>query len=478
MHRLGPLLRTGVLCFGLAVVPGRPQAGREAVMEAISARRFSVALELLDGILGTEKTNPALWTLRGVVLTELRREAESLASFRNALSLDPGFLPALERAAEIELRRNDPSARSTLGRILGQRPADPVAHLMAGVAAFREKDCSATLDHFAKARSTVHDNAIALSHEGQCQFEAGKALEASEIYRRLLELRPDDRRARFNLGLSLHEAGKQREAAAALQPLTAAPHDGDALRLLAGVFESMGDVKRAVGLLQEAIAAQPEDERAYLHLAALCLSRDSAALGIQVLTGGLKKVTRSGKLHAARGMLHAHLGQYEPAEKDFEAADPASAALGLAVTRQVQGRAGDAIPALRERLRRAPGDASSAAALARALREDGATPGSAAFDEAISALQRAVALDPRHLDARVELGKALLGAGRPDEAVIHLRTAAEADPRGRASAYLLIRALMRTKQSEEVRKQVEHYRSLLEREAPRPHTFDSGRAGK
>jgi tetratricopeptide (TPR) repeat protein len=313
-------------------------------MEAIAAKRYEEALRLVDVLLGTEKTNPALWTLRGVVLGELRRDDDSLASFRQALRLDPAFVPALERATEIEFRRKDPALKSSLDRILAVRPEDSTAHLMSGVIAYRARDCHAALAHFARAGTRTGQTPAALAQQGHCQFELGRPAEAAASFRRLLQLRPADRTARFNLGLSLHEAGNHNEAAGAIAPL--GETDAGALRLLATVWESSGEVQKAVDTLLKAIAVQPEDEGSYLHLAALCLARDSAALGIKVLAGGLDLVPSPGRLHAARGMLYAHLGQFEEAERDFRDADPASGAMGLAATRRVQGRASEAVALL------------------------------------------------------------------------------------------------------------------------------------
>lgn len=87
----------------------------------------------------------------------------------------------------------------------------------------------------------------------------------------------------------------------------------------------------------------------------------------------------------------------------------------------------------------------------RALREEGRDDGMGAddwydsavdleavsVDEAIDAYGRALALDPTHSDAHLNLGRLLHEAGRVQEAEAHYRSAASADPRSARAFYNL-----------------------------------------
>ena len=49
--------------------------------------------------------NPQLWTFRGIALSGKGDKKEALSAFRHALANSPDYLPALEGAAQIEVRR-------------------------------------------------------------------------------------------------------------------------------------------------------------------------------------------------------------------------------------------------------------------------------------------------------------------------------------------------------------------------------------
>jgi thioredoxin-like negative regulator of GroEL len=112
-------------------------------------------------------------------------------------------------------------------------------------------------------------------------------------------------------------------------------------------------------------------------------------------------------------------------------------------------------------VKRDPRDTPAAVLLAKTLRETGASPESREFGEALAILEQSVALDGLNRDARLELARLLLDAGRAEDAVIQLRAVAGREPRNRAAAYMLLRALMRTKRSAELQSQIQHYRAIL-----------------
>ena len=84
---------------------------------------------------------------------------------------------------------------------------------------------------------------------------------------------------------------------------------------------------------------------------------------------------------------------------------------------------------------------------------------SAALDDARDAYARAVALDPRHAAAHVNLGRLLQDAGRPAEAADHYRAALAAQPAHPTAAFNLGTALEDLGRRAEA---IEAYRKALE----------------
>ena len=109
--------------------------------------------------------------------------------------------------------------------------------------------------------------------------------EAVAAFRRLVELAPDDRRARFNLARLLLESRQAPdEAAGHLERLTEAePGDGATVILLAACREAQGRTEEAVALLDRVIAGPACDAKALHHRGRLELNRGQPAAALAFL---------------------------------------------------------------------------------------------------------------------------------------------------------------------------------------------------
>jgi Flp pilus assembly protein TadD len=87
---------------------------------------------------------------------------------------------------------------------------------------------------------------------------------------------------------------------------------------------------------------------------------------------------------------------------------------------------------LRQRIKRAPSDATLQYLLGEGLMRSGASPGEATFAEAKAALNKSVRLNPKSAPAHVALAKLLLKQGAVEPAVVHLETARTLDPKQKA----------------------------------------------
>jgi tetratricopeptide (TPR) repeat protein len=161
--------------------------GDVMVLGAIGAvlrkeHRLDEALALLDRVVAAEPRHSAAWLERGYTLEALRSEAEAVASYSQALRLDPNLAPALGKLADIAARKGDSeTARSHAGRALAIDP----------------------------------DNAAATFAVATIEIEGGDGRAAAARLERLLRspLKPDDRiRALTLLGDALDRQGRCSEA--------------------------------------------------------------------------------------------------------------------------------------------------------------------------------------------------------------------------------------------------------------------------
>ena len=212
--------------------------------------------------------------------------------------------------------------------------------------------------------------------------------------------------------------------------------------MLAEAYEGNGETQRAVDSLRKAIALAPDDEDNYLDFAALCLDHQDFPAGLQVLTVGLGIHPKSDRLFFERALLYAMQDKFELAEKDFQQAallapNSDSSYRGLGRLYLESGNAAQAIETLRKRLREKPGDADLLYLLGEALVRSGAHPGDAAYQEAQSAFERSVKLDPNQCLPRVSLGKMYLEEDRATDAVAQLEQARTINPKEKSTYWQL-----------------------------------------
>lgn len=191
--------------------------------------------------------------LLGLSLAMVDRQEDALASFDEALRLNPGYVEAhLNRAVVL----------NHLGRV------DEATESMSLAAEFGATDDS--------GYPAVVANKLANQHAslGDDYRAAGSPAEAIEQYRRALHLRPTFADIRLSLGRVLLEAGEHRDAARELdEVLRARPNWLDAmlLRGLAAYLE--GDLDTASAIWEDASQRHPEEPRLEIYRSMLARRR-------------------------------------------------------------------------------------------------------------------------------------------------------------------------------------------------------------
>lgn len=420
------------------------------VAEAIRAGRAEDAVRMADRLSEVAPTDPRPLTLKGVALAQLEQAEDALDAYESALVLAPDYLPALQGAAELDMRLGRAHAGDHLRRIVRLQPDNPTAHAMLGVVAYGARDCERALEHFARAEVVVLGDAAALRQRAECRFALGRFDQAAEDFGRLVAGQRPDPAMRYNLGLALYEAGRPEKAIAELLLAVEAvdPPDIDTLSLLADAQHAALDPPGALATLQAAIRSHPRSERLYLQLAELCIEHGAYDLGVEIVEVGAKNIPGSHRIQTMRGILLAELGRYDEAETAFWAAakadtDTQSAAVGLSLTLQKTGRMDESLEILKQRVAASPDDAVARFFYAQALIKQGVEPGAPDFQEALEGLLLAAERLSGEASPRVELGKLYLRAKQPELAIAVLKEAAQLAPDDRQATYNLMIALRR-----------------------------------
>src|SRR5215469_2920705 len=450
MRRIFLSTAVALALFYGAEKPSRAAGNDEAVRSitaALRAGQFQQALELAKTAERNDPKDVRVFVLEGMALTRLGKDGDALAVLEKATALAPDYIPALEAAAEIEYREGKPQAAAHLQRLLELRPGEQTAHAMLGALAYKQSDCASAVRHFGEAKSAFAKQPDALREYGACLLKLKRPGDAADIFRQLVELSPDDRRARYSLAIALMDATRFRDAIAALEPLTvAATPDPVALELSASAHESLGETPEAAAQLRNAIVADPRNVDLYLDFANLSFTHQSFQVGIDMIAAGLKLMPEAAPLYLARGVLHVQLAEYAKADADFDQAEQlkpnqslGSVARGLSQIQQ--NNLEEALATVRTQLKTNPKDAFLHYVLAELLSRQGAQAGSPQFRQAVAAASEAVRLKPDFALARDVLSRLYLQEGEADKAIDQCRLALRDNPEDEMALYRLIRAL-------------------------------------
>ena len=460
----------GALRAAAVLVASACAAHPDELTDALAGGRFEESLRLADARLKSAAADARLWAIRGIALEKLERLPESLASFEQALTLEPGSLAALQGAAEVAYRTRSPKAAALVARVLLRDPGSETAHAMAGALAVEANRCAAAVDHFARSASVLRQNPPASAQYAGCLLELKRPREAAQVFERLVEAAPDSPAARYNLAVCQLQAGQGKEAlASASAALAMSPGDAEVLNLFAAASAASGRLEGAITALRKAIEIAPTEERHYLELAGLCLDHDALDLALEVANAGLAKVPGSARLLTLRGGIRAERSDFEEAMRDFEQASALSpqelyGSVGLSLVLRQTDRVAEAAALLRQKLARQPEDATLNYLLADVLMRSDPTPGSPEFADARAALQRALRARPDLAKAHAALGRLRLAGGDPGGAVQDLRAAVELDSRDRLALNQLVMAYRRLGRQADAEAVAAQLKTLLEQE--------------
>ena len=454
----------------------------DCAVTLIQQGRLPAATGVLEKLIAESPGNVKALNLLGIALAATGNLDQANQRLRQALEVEPGFLPAIKNLAINEFRQGQPEqAQAGLETVLKRSPNDDVAHLFLGEIAYGAKRYAVAAAHYEKALSQLYPFVL---HYAECLLNTGRMKELSAVLKSIPE---EDAEKQFQAGMMLGNANAFLEAApyfgrarkhasdpykAAYDQILMLMRGGDlqgsiqlsdelftaGLRraelynLIAEAFLKTGQVEKAYSALQSAIALDPQTEDNYGDLASICLDQANYELGLQTVDQGLSHLPGSYRLHLQRGQLLAQKGLSDESETELRTASrlsPGESApyVALAFAWIQRGEAAKAVEALRARVKASPEDFVLAYMLGIALNRSGAETDA----EAKAAFEASARLNPRFSRAREELGKILLRSGDAAGAIEQLETAVKLDPEDATAAYQLGQAYRRTGDSARAR---------------------------
>ena len=419
----------------------------QPIVTALRNKQYAQALDLAQQVLKTTPRNAQVLTLEGLAFRGLRRDEDALAAFQQALRADPDYVAALEGAAQIEYAAARPEAVLLLDRLLKLRPADPTAHAMRGVMAWKQRDCTTAVAHFGRSEAALAAQPEALREYGVCLVKLQRLEPAEKVFQQLVAGNPAAASARRSLSAVQLLAEHPQAALDSLQPLLKGESaDPETLALASAAYEALGETPYAVATLHQAIVLSPRTVKYYLDFAGLSFAHKSYEAGIQIVSAGLKLSPEASQLHLARGILYVQTGQIDKADADFlvaERLDPRQpGTVDARVLEHLQDNdLNGAAQLVREQIKAQPKNAFLYYLLAEVTNRQGPQVASPDFQQALDSAAEAVKLQPDLILARNLLSRLYMDAGQLKPAIEQCHEVLRITPHDPIALYRLMRAL-------------------------------------
>jgi tetratricopeptide (TPR) repeat protein len=468
-------------------------------LTALKENRFEDALLEFTAAEREYPENARIRNFRGILLTQMGKNAEAAAEYQEAIRMDPLLEDAYRNLGFLRWTEHQlASAREALQRAVSLSPEDSFAHYYLGrveldaqryAQAFYELDLSrqpqptdagfliqAATGYIAVGRQgdarkslaqlvnlplsdaqSIQAASLLLSlHENDSAISLVKKLNAGR--------RPDQAVwAQFDLALAYLLAGNYEQAAKeasvyakVLQPegMDTAEHAAQAWSLIGIAYAHMNQGEQSVNALREAANLAPGEEEHWLNLTRELMELSRYPEAVTAAQNGIAANSKSYALHLRLGAANLAAGRYREAESVFRdlvaAGDPFPMGyIGLAQVLLRTDRAAEAAAELADAEKKlGPKFLISyfrGLALARAARPA----------EALAAFQQAVKLDPDNAEAHLNLGKTQFTLGHVNEAIAELQEALRLDPANVPAKRLLSQAYRRAGDAKNVAKYVE-----------------------
>jgi tetratricopeptide (TPR) repeat protein len=215
----------------------------------------------------------------------------------------------------------------------------------------------------------------------------------------------------------------------------------ESANLLAVSYSKLGRYRESYAVLTGEIHSHPDDRLAYLNLVTLLCDQGRLTEAVEVADKAVSAFPQNAEILVVRGAAHTLVGETAAAQSDYDAAIKASPLYGpprffLAVSEYKEGRYADARNEILRAIQAGVKDPDLYYLLAETtLRLD---PGNA--ENALAELNRAIAMNPREVEALSLRGKLRLQRHDLKDAVQDLELAHSIDPGSASAVYNLARA--------------------------------------
>ncbi len=222
--------------------------GRKVKADQLAlAGQLAEALNLYIRVTELDRADVEAWTKRGITERRLGQFAESEASCRRAVALQPKLaLTHYALGVSVQCLGRTEEAMTCYRAAIALDPKLPDAHYLIGNVLHGQGRLTEAMDHYRRAIALRSNYPEALSDLGAVLVLLGRSLEAEPLLLQALRLRPDNAETIANLGVVREKAGRSDEALGLFQrALRFAPQSVPVVACLASLLERQGKIVEA-----------------------------------------------------------------------------------------------------------------------------------------------------------------------------------------------------------------------------------------
>jgi tetratricopeptide (TPR) repeat protein len=223
--------------------------------------RLPEAKQLYASLAQTNRTDPSVWLMLGIINRKLGLFAESEECCRRAVTLQPGLAAAQQAlGAALQCRGRMEEALAAYRTAIRLDPALAEAHYLLGNALKDLGLIKEAIEHYRKAIAVRPNFLEALSNLGLVLMTQGQTEETVDCLNRALQLKPASPQVLCNLAAVLEREGRFDEARQRLErALHHAPDFVDAIAKLAELDEKTIRLEQAKRWLEKGLSLAPDN---------------------------------------------------------------------------------------------------------------------------------------------------------------------------------------------------------------------------